>query len=443
MKHKIAKIYSYIKEDLNRSLLVLMIFVLPFERIPSAEVMGASIRPSVIVGLVIVARALYLLAIKKLKINFSFQEKLLVAFLVWILLLIPESINLSRGVSVFLFNSFTIITALSIALIFDKKYIKPIIYSLLSSAFIVCLFAVFQYFGNLLGLPNYITGLRDMYTWKVFGFPRVQSTALEPLYFASYLLLPFCVAFSLAIIPKQKMLSNKVAISLIGFFAFIIFLTVSRGALYAMAGVLLVGSFFAIKNKSVKIKQIFLVASAIAIAAALSLSMINFFNKPPSEFTQGKKGADAYLSQLKNTSLDDNDGRALARQKALKIVRTDRAVLVLGLGPGQFGPYVQNNIPREGKWTIVNNLTLELLVETGIVGLTLILVFIASLLFKGFGLFLSSKDQSVVIMSGGLSLYLLSQSIQYQGYSTLYVIYIWTSIGMLMALIKIQPKSKK
>jgi len=163
MKHKIAKIYSYIKEDLNRSLLVLMIFVLPFERIPSAEVMGASIRPSVIVGLVIVARALYLLAIKKLKINFSFQEKLLVAFLVWILLLIPESINLSRGVSVFLFNSFTIITALSIALIFDKKYIKPIIYSLLSSAFIVCLFAVFQYFGNLLGLPNNITGLRDMY----------------------------------------------------------------------------------------------------------------------------------------------------------------------------------------------------------------------------------------------------------------------------------------
>jgi energy-coupling factor transporter transmembrane protein EcfT len=150
----------------------------------------------------------------------------------------------------------------------------------------------------------------------------------------------------LAIIPKQNILANKIVISLIGFFAFIIFLTVSRGALYAMAGVLLIGSFFAIKNKSVKIKQIFLVVSAIAIAAALSLSMINFFNKPPSEFTQGRKGADAYLSQLKNTSLDDNDGRALARQKALKIVRTDRAVLVLGLGPGQFGPYVQNNIPR-------------------------------------------------------------------------------------------------
>jgi hypothetical protein len=203
-----------------------------------------------------------------------------------------------------------------------------------------------------------------------------------------------------------------------------------------MAGVILVGSFFAIKLRSLRIKQIGFIILSIVVAGALSLLLINFFNKPPSAYTQGKKGASAYLSQIQNTSLDDNDGRALARQKALSIVRKEKVVLVFGLGPGQFGPYVQNNIPREGKWTIVNNLTLELLVETGIIGLALILVFIISLLFKGFKVFLSSKDQAVVIMSGGLSLYLLSQSIQYQGYSTLYVIYIWTSIGILMSLIK-------
>ena len=148
-----------------------------------------------------------------------------------------------------------------------------------------------------------------------------------------------------------------------------------------------------------------------------------------------KKGADAYLNQLKNTSLDDNDGRALSRQKAVTIIRTDKTVLLLGLGPGQFGPYVQNNIPRDGKWTIVNNLTLELLVETGVIGFALILVFILSLLVKGAGAYLKQKDPETALFVGGLSLYLLSQSIQYQGYSTLYIIYIWTSIGILLSLI--------
>ena len=108
MKLKINKIYKYLAHDLNRSLLILMVFVLPFERIPSVEVFGASIRLSVLVGLLIIARTAYLLFKKQLKLKFNLQEKLLVAFLVWVFLLIPESINISRAVSVFLFNSFIV-----------------------------------------------------------------------------------------------------------------------------------------------------------------------------------------------------------------------------------------------------------------------------------------------------------------------------------------------
>jgi O-antigen ligase len=441
MKAKINNIHAYIKQDINRFLLILMVFVLPFERIPSVEVFGASIRLSVLIGLAIIARTLYLLIKKQLKLKFNFQEKLLVGFLVWIFLLIPESVNISRAISVFLFNSFTIMTALSIALIFDKKYIKPIIYSLLISATSVSAFAVFQYFGNLFGLSNNITGLRDMYSWEVFGFPRVQSFSLEPLYFASYLLLPFCVVYSLLINPKQKIISNKIALAQLSLFAFIIFLTVSRGALYAMIGVVLLGMFFALRLKLLSFIQLARIVAVLAMAAGLSLILINFFNKPPSAYTQGKKGASAYLSQLQNTSLDDNDGRQLARQRAIGIVRDEKVVLILGLGPGQFGPYVQNNIPRDGgKWTIVNNLTLELLVESGIVGVGLVIIFIVTLIYKGLKLFINSKDGPIVVLAGGLSLYLLSQAIQYQGYSTLYIIYIWTAIGLLMALANYSAK---
>lgn len=436
----IKKSYQYITADIDRALLILLTFALPFERIPSFEVFDATIRPSVIIGLVLIIRVAYLLAIKKARFSFGFPEKLLIAFVAWLALLVPESININRGVSVLLFNSFTIVLALSVSLLFNKKYIKPIIYSLFLSAVGVCLFGLFQYLGNLYGLPNSITGIRQMYSWQVFGFPRIHSMALEPLYFASYLLLPFCAAFCLALDSKQKIITQKLAGSLLFLFSFIIFMTVSRGALYGMVGALLVGIGLFMRLKLTSLRRIMLIIVTILLAGGLSLVIINFFNKPPSSFTQGQKGANAYIAQLKNTSLDDNDGRAMSRQKAIDIVSTEQAVLLLGVGPGQFGPVVQNNIPKEGKWTIVNNLPLELLVETGLVGLFLIVIFIASMILNGMRLGLSLPNNETSLFAAIISLYLISQAIQYQGYSTLYVIYIWFPIGLLIGVIKIKPR---
>jgi len=438
----IKKIYKYITADTDRALLILLTFALPFERIPSFEVFDATIRPSVIIGLVLITRVAYLLATKKARINLDFPEKLLIAFMAWLALLVPESININRGVSVLLFNSFTIVLALSASLLFNKKYIKPIIYSLFLSAVGVCLFGLFQYLGNLYGLPNSITGIRQMYSWQVFGFPRIHSMSLEPLYFASYLLLPFCTAFCLTLDSKQKIISQKLAGTLLFLFSFIIFMTVSRGALYGMAGALLIGSALFAKLKLTSLRRVMLIIFTILIAGGLSLVIINFFNKPPSSFTQGQKGANAYIAQLKNTSLDDNDGRAMSRQKAINLVSTEQAVLLLGVGPGQFGPVVQNNIPKDGKWTIVNNLPLELLVETGLVGLLLVVVFIASMIFNGMRLGLSLPSNETSLFAAIISLYLISQAIQYQGYSTLYVIYIWFPIGLLLGVIKIKPFKK-
>ena len=436
----VKKSYQYITADIDRALLILLTFALPFERIPSFEVFDATIRPSVIIGLVLIIRVAYLLATKKARFSFGFPEKLLIAFMAWLALLVPESININRGVSVLLFNSFTIVLALSVSLLFNKKYIKPIIYSLFLSAVGVCLFGLFQYLGNLYGLPNSITGIRQMYSWQVFGFPRIHSMALEPLYFASYLLLPFCAAFCLALDSKQKIISQKLAGSLLFLFSFIIFMTVSRGALYGMVGALLVGIGLFMRLKLTSHRRVMLIIVTILIAGGLSLVIINFFNKPPSSFTQGQKGANAYIAQLKNTSLDDNDGRAMSRQKAIDIVSTEQAALLLGVGPGQFGPTVQNNISKEGKWAIVNNLPLELLVETGLVGLLLVVVFIATMVIKGMRLGLSLPSNETSLFAAIISLYLISQAIQYQGYSTLYVIYIWFPIGLLLGVIKIKPR---
>ena len=81
MKKRASQIYSYIRADINRALILLLVFTLPFERIPSVEVLGASIRPSVLVGIAIILRTLYLIIRKKLRPGLNFQEKLLIAFL--------------------------------------------------------------------------------------------------------------------------------------------------------------------------------------------------------------------------------------------------------------------------------------------------------------------------------------------------------------------------
>jgi O-antigen ligase len=105
------------------------------------------------------------------------------------------------------------------------------------------------------------------------------------------------------------------------------------------------------------------------------------------------------------------------------------------LGPGQFGPYIQNNNKTADGWAIVNNLTLELLVETGLVGFLLIVANFLSLVVIGYKkVSANKKDLLSSAVTIGLIAYLSTQAIQYQGFSTLYVVHIWVVAGLLMGV---------
>ena len=440
----IKKGYQYVTADIDRALLILLVFSLPFERIPSFEILQASIRPSVIVGIIVILRVLYLAVSRRIKLSFNVQEKIILIFLVWLALLIPEAINITRAVSVVLFNVFTIVTAIAVSVIFDKKYIKAILYALLISATLVSAFAIYQYLGNLYGLPDSLTGIRDMYSWQVFGFPRVNATALEPLYFASYLLLPFSAATCLYINTEQKLLSHKPALVLLFLFSFIIFLTVSRSAVFGLVAALVFVAIVHLKGGLSNYKRILAVILVVLLAGGCSQMVVNYLNKPPTNplgtFNNDEVGTDAYFTHLRDLSLADNDSRSIARQRAVLLLNENKSAYIVGIGPGQFGPYTQNNTPDEGKWMIVNNLTLEVLVESGAVGLILVLAFLIILISRGVRLAMSDKVTSEGVLAIIISMYLVSQAIQYQGFSTLYVIYIWVPIGLLLGVIKIKPR---
>ena len=435
-------IKEYILEDVDRFLILCLVFSLPFDRIPSIDIFGVTIRFSIVFGLLIILRTIYLAINGRVKPALRPHEKLILIFIAWLVLIIPESINFKRAFTTVASNFFVVAVAFCIATIFNKKYLKPIIYSLFASATTAVLFGIYQYIGDVFGLPTTITGLRDRYTRDVFGFPRIQSFSLEPLYFASYLLLPFSVALGISLFQKQKIISSKICTSLLFLFSFGIFLTVSRGGIYGLVASVVFMMASALILKKTHIKKALSLLVVIIIAFGSSLLVTNYLNKPPSEFTNGKKGANAYVSQIKNTGLEDGDERAKSRAQALAIIKEDRTVLFLGIGPGQYGPYVQNNKQVDGSWTIVNNLVLELVVETGIVGLLSIAIFIVAIFYLGSKTAFTDKDTPIAILALSICGYLASQVVQYQAYSTLYVVHLWVAIGLLLALLRYNAQNK-
>lgn len=435
----LKKITQSIKADPDKYLIALLVFLLPFERIPSMDVFGITLRLNLFVAAIIIVRAIIKLVQTKHIPKLGLPAILTLVFVVWLGILVPESLNLKRGLSVFIFDTFSILTALSLAYLFKRNYFRAVIKTLLFSATIVLIFGLYQYFGNLFGLPAALTGLRESYSWEVFGFPRIQSTALEPLYFASYLLLPLSLVLVFLTSAKKAIkISTKKLMALAVAISTTIFLTVSRGGVVGMLAltVLVVGSLLALKLASWK--KVLTTTGLIFLGFFTSLILIKYVNKPPLNLslTNGKSGVNAYTSQLAKTGLEGGgDDRAKFRGKALAIWKTNTKTMLIGIGPGQFGPYIQNNIidPSTG-WAIVNNLTLEILVEAGIVGLCLFATLIIALLYAACKATYREKDVFIKLSMIALTSYLVAILIQYQTFSTLYIVHIWTAIGLLMGL---------
>lgn len=427
------------KTDIDLLLLGLLIFALPFERLPSRDVLGITIRASLIIGAILITRVVYLLLTKKLKFKWCWLYVVVALFAGWVLLIVPESINIKRGLQVAIFDGFVIMVCVAVSLVYKKEYLNKLIALLLLSATMVSIFAFYQFFGDIAGLPGYLTGVQDRYNAALFGFPRVQAASLEPLYFGSYLLLPTMAVLSMLLTKDQSVLKSNSQVALIVLFSTIIFMTVARGAILGLVvGFIALGGMAIIK-KFTNLKRVAIALGLLVVGFLLALLMINYVSKIPMDISKtfGKKGGAAFTQQLTNTGLEGGgDERAKSRAQALKVLSDNKSAYILGIGPGQFGPYVANNQPGSYGWTIVNNLTLELLVETGIVGLGLIVLFFAGTFYEGFR-FIGRKKVNLLTSSMALALlaYFASQALQFQTFSTLYIMQVWVTTGLLLGII--------
>lgn len=407
---------------------LLIIFFLPFERVPTYELGGVNIKINTILGFFTIFTWILALMFngKRWKVQPNAIAVPISLFVIAMMLSLTQALNLDRSFQVIFFILFTIaLSILTTGMISDEEKLKKALISLGISSVIVGIFGLFQFGGNVIGLPASITLLKKGYGLEVFGFPRIQAFSMEPLYFANYLLIPIGLAlayfFGRVDFIKRWWLVGILALLLVNFI-----LTVSRGAYIGLGATFLVFAIFYFKRVFTW-KNI-----AIIIVLGLVFWGVSF------ALSKGKYSAkDAFLKQA---TLQDSkkgsesiQGRLLAFEKAFDAFKANP---VLGIGIGNYGPYVKNYpavAPITG-WDIVNNQYLELAAETGIVGIIAFGLIILVLIMRTFLALKYAEDPFLKTTLIGLFAAFIGVMVQYNFFSTLYIIQIWVLIGLMAAV---------
>ncbi len=414
-----------------RAGIFLIAFLLPFERIGSFELSGITIRASQLFALVTIIAWIFIFCAKK--VNFSARNPLIIPILFlngFSILSMINAVNLQRAVIIFVFNLFVMIFSIMLPnFINNVKILNKVIKYILISCLLVCIFGIYQFLGDMVGLPPEITGLRQHYTQEVFGFPRIQSTALEPLYFANYLLIPISIGIAFIIGRRKK--EQKLPLNL--FWIFIItglaclnlILTLSRGGFLGLLTILLLSAIVFIKSilKPSKL-VIILVLSLISITAAFQFL----------KFTGDEENVDTFIEQA--TTLNKGVGveeRFSTYDQAIRMIKDHP---IIGNGIGNFGPLFNRSpyhMPSEG-WAIVNNEFLELWAEVGLLGLLSFIAMIVLIVLRTAKALIKSTDPYLKTLLLGLVIAFMGIMAQYQTFSILYILHIWFLVGLIVAV---------
>jgi len=406
--------------------ILLITFLLPFEQIGGFDIFGMNIRLSQIVFLIsFIAWILSGLARRDLKIKIDLKLALLVMYVIVAIASIANTLNLFRSIQIFSFTLFVFMLYVFISSYkFNRDLLEKIVTVLFISMTVTCLFGLFQFVGDMIGLPQSITGLDDNYVKAVFGFPRIQSTANEPLNYANYLLLPIGIAFAFFADNKLKFENKKIdlkkaSLPLLILAGIVLILTYSRGGWGAAVLVMFIVVIRYLKEL-VNLKNLVL-GFLVIILSFVSIILISELSNAP--FNLG-----SVISRI-NISDASSEHRVQTIQDGLSAWEKNP---LIGIGIGSYGPLVAKyrNIRPEGGWQTVNNEYIEILIETGLLGLTIISSF-----WLSFFLDLHSRLRLKVPFDRALYLGVFAafagMLLQYISFSTLYIFHLWYLIGIL------------
>lgn len=417
--------------ELRDKLLVLFIFSLPFERIPTTEFSGITLKPSLLFGI------LYLIASAKNLTREKLQKQakflcLPALFIAYSLASYLWSVDTTAWFKTNLNLGFVVATFYFIALESRSK-LNLILKTLIASSLVVIGFGFFQWFGDLLGLNPSLTGIREEYNASRLGLPRMHSVLLEPLYFSLFLLLPLGVVLG----DKRNKLFGKFQLRL-AFVALIytsILLSLARGAIVASAVMGLIAPFYNYSELKSGLSKKFVLralGALLAIVLVLAGLVTALGQKGTDEDNNYSKGLGTLTGHLKTIRPWGNDedaedqnslnSRDVAREQALGLLKEGRSNLIFGVGAGQYGASLN---PAQEEDATSNFVALDVWAEYGLLGIALLLTF---------GILLVLKVRLRNSTSVGLILYLVGFVVQSVTFGELAILHLWVALGLLAML---------
>ena len=268
------------------------------------------------------------------------------------------------------------------------------------SALFVCAWCLVQCVLDLAGVARDYSLMCAGCTYTMFGFPRVNGFAAEPQFMGNLLLAP-------AIVAGWRMLRNVTSLNhyaiLFFVFATTLFLTMSRGAIYAFVVAMVVMTIVMMvrskKARALLTWPVVILAFLLAlnlqgimaqvsktddtyasgvskVINQLSLGVIDLSEKsdevtPIENEIESEPGEKAHFDGYVEVSTDMRLGLSKA---ALEIWSQDFKTAMVGVGIGGATNALSENDKAPTTKEIVNNEYVSLLLETGIVGIALLVL---------------------------------------------------------------------
>lgn len=307
----------------------------------------------------------------------------------------------------------------------DRRNLRGTLVALWLGAAVVGVFGLYQFIGDFLGVPVSLTGLLPAYSGTInFGFARIQGPSLEPLYFANYLLLPILTAAAYLIGTCSRRRLWLIPLLLLLDIVFV--LTLARGA---FVGLFVSGAILAVLYRKVLLRPRVIatgLAATFVIGVAVGALLIATTNP-------GEKPLDVFARQIGVSGKDVSSQERIGSAQAAQSLVRDHPII--GVGVGNFGQYYQDPKARTGGRQVVNNQTLEILVETGVLGLIawgLLVLVLTDRTVRAWRALGRDEIRKAALVGSGLAV--LAILIQAQTFSAIYLMHVWFAVGMLVAV---------
>jgi len=418
---------------------LLLIFLLPFERIPSWDIpweWGITLRLSHIVALILMITFISQLIKGEIswpKLKKYLSNPVVVSVFIYLLIALLSVIWAVDKEKSLLVAGFTFFTAAAGFLTYfwldDKKMLPKIEKVLFWAVLVVSIFGIYQFLADTFNFSSFWSGLDDRYLKEVLGFPRVQSVALEPLFLANYLLIPLGIFTALFLTKRSHLSEKRLILAIVLVFATVV-LTVSRGGYGAAAILLILITLFLKKEYS--FQRFLKLIKVILIGLVLAGGLVFFSSYSVYGNASGALNLLTHSGRLaseKGERLNSREGVWIQAWQGFK----ERPAI--GVGAGNFGPWLETK-GFPGRQRIVNNEPLEILVETGVLGAIPIILMVAFVILRFVKSYRQAKDCYLSPFLAGLFAVFGAACFQYLSFSTLYIIHFWVLIGLLLAVEK-------